>query len=896
MPDSAKWYRYLRFWRPNVAADVDDELAFHIDARTEELSKCGMPRSAARAQALREFGDMERTRVTLRAMDEHYAAVERRVHVVADLSRDVRVALRGLARAPGLVVVVGLTFALGIGVTTAIYSVVDAYMFRPLPGVHGADLVVLGRTDKDIPQPHDLSYADARDYRSDTAVFADLAIYTTRTIELNSERGVERLWVDEGSANYFSVLGLRPLLGRTFATGEDAGVMSHPLIVLTYKAWQARFAGDSSVVGRVIRVNDHPVTVIGVMPPEFHGVRPLLDLDGVICVNQVWPATANLDDRASFGMSAVAVLRHGVSLSRAREAVRLDARRLEHEYPTTNKNVGVVLVPERYSRPSVAISSLTPALAAVFMTLVMLVLLVACANVASLLLARVVVRSRELAIRAAIGASQWRLVRHILVECGVLAVIGGLGALAVADASIRALDAIHLATDIPMRWGLELNGRLVLFTTLATILAAVIAGLAPAAAARRRNLNELLKSSAGNSALANQQRLRSMLVVGQIAVSVVVLVAAGLFARSAANASRMTLGFRSDHLLMMSTALRPQSHDSTSGRQFYGELVRRAAAVPGVRSAALAAFVPFGYNLEDVNVFPIASSVNVPANGFSYFTNVVGGGYFDAMDIPVLQGRVFNVRDDERAPRVVVVNDAAARALWPGESAIGKRMHLGGAAGPLVEVVGVVRGMQVLFPGEAPKPYVFQPFGQVYRSEMTLMVHTAQEPTSLVSSLRAIFTSLDATTPVFDVRSMEEHLHNGPAFLFTRLGSAFSGVFGLLALVLASIGVYGVVSYSVAQRTREIGVRVALGARLTTILRLVVGQGMRLAWIGTGVGLLLSLATTGVLSSILFGVAPRDPLVLGGVIATLLLIAGMACLVPAWRATRIDPLIAIRSE
>ncbi|HEY2378684.1 MAG TPA: ABC transporter permease [Gemmatimonadaceae bacterium] len=896
MPDSAKWYRYLRFWRPNVAADVDDELAFHIDARTEELSRFGMERAAARAQALREFGDVERTRVTLRVMDEHHASVAQRLRFAADLSRDVRVACRALARTPGFVAVVGLTFALGIGVTSAIYSVVDTYMFRPLPGAHGAALVVLGRTDKDIPQPHDLSYADARDFRADTAVFADLAIYTTRIIELNTDRGAERLWVDEATANYFRVLGLPAYLGRTFLAGEDEGVMSHPTIVLTYKAWKARFAGDSSVVGRVVRVNEHPVTVIGVMPPAFHGIRPLVDIDGVVCINQVWPATVDLDNRASIGLSVFALLRHGVSLSRASEALRLDARRLERAYPATNKNVTVVAVPERYSRPSIAISSLTPALAAVFMTLVILVLLVACANVASLLLARVVVRSRELAIRAAIGASQWRLVRQILVECCVLAFVGGVGAVGVAYAAVRGLNSIHLATDIPMRWGVELDWRVILFSGVATLAAALITGIAPAAAARRRNLNDLLKSSGGNSPLGAQQRLRSMLVVGQIAVSVVVLVAAGLFARSSANASRMTLGFRSDHLLMMSTALRPQTHDNTSGRQFYDELVRRVTAVPGVRSAGIAEFVPFGYNLDVATVFPIASSVNVPANGFSYFTNVVSSEYFAAMGIPFLSGRAFAARDDENSPRVVIVNDALAKTLWPGEPAVGKRLHLDSANGSIVEIVGVVRGMQDLLPGETPRPYVFQHFGQVYRSDMTLLVHTTQQPTSLAAPVRAIVTGLDATAPVFDVRTMEDHLRNGPAFLFTRLGSAFSAVFGVLALVLASIGVYGVVSYSVAQRTREIGLRVALGARLTSVLRLVVGQGMKLAWIGTGAGVLLSLATTGVLSSILFGVAPRDPLVLAGVIASLMLIAGVACLVPAWRATRIDPLIAIRSE
>lgn len=897
MPETPKWYRYLRFWRPNVAADVDDELAFHIDARTEELCRLGMEKGEARARALREFGDIERARLTLRAMDEQHAALARRAALAADLTRDIRVALRTLARSPGLVVVVGLTLALGIGVTSALYSVVDAYLFRPLPGTHTSELVEVGRTDNTLTLPHVMSYPDFRDYRADTSVFESLAAFTTRIVELNTNRGAERLYVDDATANYFAVLGLRPLLGRTFARGEDDGVMSRPTIVLTHKAWQTQFAGDSSVVGRVIRINDHPVTVIGVMPATFHGVRPILDIDGVTCINQVWPPfETDLENRASLTMNVFGRLHAGVTLTRAREAVRLKAAQIEREYPTTNKNVSAVVVPERYARPSIEVSGMTPALGAVFMTLVMLVLLVACANVSSLLLARVVVRNRELAIRVAIGASQWRLVRQVLVECLLLAFVGGLGAIGVAYAAIRAVASIRFATDIPVRWGVELDGRVVVFTALATLIAALAAGITPAMAARKRNLNDLLRSGTGNSAGANYARLRSALVVGQLAVSVVVLASAGLFMRSLASVTRTDLGFRRDHLLMMSTALRIQSYDSARGRELYRELHRRASGIPGVQSAGLTGFLPFGIGRDVITIVPIAAAVPVPSNGFRYFRNIVGGDYFTTMGIPLLEGRAFTDRDDAEAPLVAVVNDAFARAIWPGQTAIGKRFHAGDANGPIVEVVGVVRGMQDLFAGEMPKPFLFQPLGQVYRTEMTLLVHSRQDPVALAAPLRTTIVTLDPNLPVYDVRTMDDHLHNGQAFLFTRIASSFTAVFALLALVLASVGVYGVVSYSVAQRTREIGVRVALGARLTTILRLVIAQGMRLAWIGAGAGLLLSLATSSVLSSILYGVTPRDPVVLSLVIGLLTVIATVACLVPAWRATRIDPLIAIRSE
>ena len=896
--DSAKWHRYLRFWRANVGADVDDELAFHIEAREQELRERGLSADAAHSEALREFGDVERMRNTLRAMDERHAATARRMHFADDLLRDARVALRGLRRSPGLVAVVTLTFALGIGITSAIYGVVDTYLFRPLPGRKTASLVALGRTDRAIPLPHDLSFPDYEFYRADTATFSALVAYTSRIAELATDHGADRIFIDEGTSNYFSVLGLDAMLGRTFAPGDDEGVLAHPSIVLSYHAWTTRFGGDSSIIGRVIRINDHPVTVIGVTPPEFHGVRQLLDIDGVAPLRQIWPVDEKMfEDRAA--LAAVTVfgrLRRGVSLGRAQVAVNTDARQLARAYPTTDGDASTIVVPELRARPNIGVSSMTAAIVLVFMVLVLLVMLVACANVASILLARVVVRGRELAIRAAIGASQWRLVRQVMVECVLLALCGGIAATGVAYAAIHKVESIHVATDLPLRWGVEFTGRVVIFTMAATLFAALVAGLAPATAARRRNLSELLKSSVGNSATRGHQRLRSALVVAQVAVSVVVLVAAGLFTRSSVNALRMDVGFRRDSLLLLTTSLRPQSYDSTRGQLLYQELRRRVAEVQGVRDVGLAAYLPFGFGRDNLTVYPIATNVRVPTSGFSYFTNVVDGDYFSAMGIPLREGRVFTQRDDEHAPKVAVVNESFAKALWPGQPAVGKEFHIGSDTGQIVQIVGVVRGMQDLFPGESPKPYVFRPLGQAYHSEMTLLVHTERSPIALAPQIRATITSVDRSLPVYDVRSMNEHLLNGQGLIFTRLGAAFSSVFGVLALILATVGVYGVVSYSVAQRTREIGVRMALGARLSGILRLVIGQGVRLVWIGLGLGLVLSLATSGVLASILYGVGPKDPVVIFGVVVVLTIGAAVASLVPAHRATRIDPIRAIREE
>ena len=897
MSDSTKWHRYLRFWRPNIAADVDDEVAFHIDARTEELRVAGVGRDAARAQALREFGDVARTRETLRTMDERHASTERRLGIASDLARDVKVAFRALRRSPGLVAIVVLTFALGIGATSAIYSIVDAFMFRPLPGSYGADLVVLARTEPGLTPPHELSFSDYTDFRADTATFASLAAYEARTVELQSDRGAERLLINDGTANYFSTLGLPPMLGRTFAPNDDDGALAHPVIVLSYKAWVAHFDADSSVVGRVIRINERPVTVIGVMPPQFHGVQPIVDIDGVVPMNQIWPAmTTQLADRGVFTVNVFGRLRPGVSMSAARREVSARARQLERAYPATNKNVDEVLVPEHFARPSPAVSRQTPVVAGIFMTLVTLVLIVACANVASVLLARVVARGRELAIRAAMGASTWRVVRPVFVECALLALTGGVASIGVAYVTIRALSSIRVASDLPIRWGVQLDGRVAAFTAIATLVASVVAAVAPVLAARRRNLNDVLKSGASGAGGSTHQRARAVLVVAQVAVSVVVLICAGLFITSAARSMHMNFGFRTDHLAMLTTELPPQRYDTAQARVVYQRVLAGTATLPGVRSTALAAFVPFGFERDNVTVFPIDAVGPVPSNGFSYFSNIVSTDYFATMGIPVLHGRAFTDRDDATAPLVIVVNDSLARAIWPRETAIGKRVHLGTRTGEIAEIVGVVGGMQDLIPGERPKPYVFRPLGQAFAPQMTLLVHTSSEPAALLPALRRAIVATDPTLAVYDTRTIRDHLRDGQALLFTRIGSAFAIAFGLLALVLATVGVYGVVAYSVAQRTREIGVRVALGAHASSIMRLVIGQGVRLAGIGAGIGLLVAMVATGALGAILYGVSPRDPVVLSAVICLVLTVAAAATLVPALRAMRVDPVRALKAD
>jgi predicted permease len=536
-----------------------------------------------------------------------------------------------------------------------------------------------------------------------------------------------------------------------------------------------------------------------------------------------------------------------------------------------------------------------PVIAAAFMLLVLLVLGIACANVTSLLLARAASQYKDQAIRAALGASQWRLARRVLVECLMLAAMGGVGAIVLAQVAVRALTGIRVAADVPIRWTITVDNRVMGFTLLIVGLTALFAAIVPVLAMRRTNLTDVLKSGARGSGGRAHQRVRGALVIAQIAVSVVIVVCAALFARSTSNASRINLGYRTDHILMASATLGIQGYDSVRGKQFQREVVQRVAQLPGVRGVALARYTPLGYNNDIEYALPEASPTKIPENGIGCFNNIVTPEYFATAGVPIVEGRGFDAHDDEHAPKVAIVTKRFAEQVWPGMSAVGKRFRVG-KDGPAYDIVGVAGDIQYFSIGESPKAFFFRPYAQNYRSTFTLNVLTAADPGALTNQLRATIASLDPGLPVFDVRTMNDHVLNGRALLGTRIGAVFSAVFGLLALILASVGVYGLISYSVVQRTREIGIRVALGARMPLVIGLVVRQGFTVALIGIAVGVALTLFVTQLLSKLLYGVAPHDPFVFGAVSLTLVAVGVAASLLPARRATRVDPLVALRTE
>jgi predicted permease len=885
----------FRFWRRDIGAEVDDEIAFHVDARAEELISAGAPRDEARARALAEFGDIDRARRTLRDLDERHARSTARREVFADLWQDVRVAARSLARAPGFVAVVTLTLALGIGLNSAVYSIVDAYLFRPLPVPNGKELVVLAESNEALAAPHEVSYPDYLDFRRDTSLFADLAAYANDQVNMSGAHGARRLMVQNTTANFFTMLGVRPAVGRLFQPGDDDGELAHPYIVLSYALWQSHFAGDPAVVGDTIRINNRLATIIGVTPAGFEGTDALLAIDAFAPINQTWPSYgASLLDRGGSSFNLIGRLHRGLSLSAARAAVAAKTAALAREYPATNRGITMHLVPETRARPNVAISANVPVIAAAFMSLVLLVLVVASANVASLLLARATARLREQAIRSALGASRWRLSRHAMIECLLLALLGGAGALALAAVAVRALATVRIAADIPLHWRIAVDGRVIAFTLAIVVGTAMLAAIAPVLATRRTDLTDLLKAGARGMS-AGHQRIRGVLVVSQLAVCVTIVVCAALFARSASNAARIDPGFRTDHILMATAQLGTQGYDSVRGAQFERDVVRRVATLPGVRAVSLARYTPFGYNNDIEFILPESPTAPVPDNGVGAFNNVVTPSYFATMRIPIEEGRGFDERDDAAAPKVAIITRAMARRIWPGQSALGKHFRVT-KDGPALEIVGVSGDIQYFSLGETPKPFLFRPYAQWYRSSFTLVIHTSVDPTSMTSAGRGAVASLDPTLPVFDVRSLDEHIRSGRALLGTRLGAAFSEAFGALALVLAAVGLYGLLSYAVAQRTREIGIRVALGAHTSGVLRLVVRQGLVLSAVGAAIGLVMTVAVTRLLAALLFGVAPHDPVILGAVVVILLVVGALASMIPALRAARVDPLTALRAE
>jgi predicted permease len=818
-----------------------------------------------------------------------------------NLVKDLRYARRVLRKTPGFAVIAVLALGLGIGANTAIFSVFNGMLWRPLPVKNPQQLVVLASKSHNIDFPIGLSYPDYLDYRQLKSAFSDLVAYAPSPVNFVEAGQPDRAWAEMVSGNYFSVLGLEAVLGRTFAADEGWVTGKDALIVLGYKYWQQRFGGDDRVIGRTVQVNQHPFTIIGVAPEKFHGCYYFLEPDIYVPLTSLPLLDPNqaetLNRRTASYLRVLARLQPGVTPAQAMAAAEPTDRRLSQEFPDSHKEQKSLVIPELAARPEPGLGEFMSKAVVVFMLLVGLVLLIACANVANLILARASGRRKEIATRTALGATRWRMMRQLLTESILLALSGGIAGLVLARWAALALMSIHIPTDIPLHlFDLRMDWRVFRFSFLAALLTGVVAGILPALQGSRSDLADVLKAGGrSGGASTGHHRFRNALVVAQVAVSLVLLACAGFFIRSFQNSARVDMGFRVDHTLMMSTDVGLQGYSEERGLQFYKQVSERARALPGVQNAAFASYIPMGYDNSLVNIFPEGQPIDDKSQTETAFDDRVEPAYFRTAGVPVIEGREFTDADTATAPKVAIVNETFAKKIWPGQDVVGKVFRTE-RNGPPIQVVGLTKTGKYLFLYESPQLYVYFPMAQKYYSSGTLMVYSEGDPQQLTAAVREQIHQLDAGLPVFAVTTMEAHVKYGKPLLPARLGAMLVGAFGVLGLALATIGVYGVVSYSVSQRSQEIGIRTALGAQRSNVLGMVLRQGMTMAVIGTSIGIALAFLLFRVLHSVLYGVESTDLVTLAAVSMLLLAVAFAASYVPALRATRVDPVVALREE
>lgn len=816
------------------------------------------------------------------------------------LLQDIRYGIRALKTNPLFTFVAALTLALGIGANTAIFSIVNAYLFKPMPVKNPDEIVVVGMTDPSFELPHEISYPMFEDIRDRSGVFADAFAYQNNVVNLGVDGQNERAFVELVSGNCFSVLGIEAIHGRMFTGEECAKPGTAPVVVLSYNYWQNRFGGDQSVIGKNITLCNQPFTIIGIAPKSFTGIEAIIDVGMYVPMMMkplLYPVSkVSFVNRSDGGYRFMGRLKPDADLNKAKAALNVLAVQLTQDFPEYYKNIKLVVYPEVRSRPQIAVADAMLTIGFSFMALVGLVLLIACANVANLILSRATTRSRELAIRSAMGATRFHLIRLLIVESLLLGVISGIAGVLLAIWGTDLIGSIKFSVDAPINFSVVPDWRVFVFSLLVALAAGVIAGLLPAFQSSHINLNEALKEGGrGGSEGGKRQRLRSAFVVAQIAASFLLLICAGLFIRSLQESQNINLGFRTDNLYMFTVDLELEGYDEQRGRTFQKQMLEQLKRMPQTVEVSLAGHTPLGYNNDMADVYTAEQASTSEQDFITAVYGKIAPDYFQTMDIPIIEGRPINERDDEKAEPVAVVNEAMARQLWRGQNAIGKQFRLSRDGKP-IQVVGVARDSKYIFLGEEPRPFLYVPIKQNYRSEITFFVHTEGNPISMLNAARQTVRDLDSKMVIYDVKTMNEHLSSGIAFMFIRLGATLAGIFGFVGLVLAVVGIYGVISYSVTQRTHEIGIRMALGAQALDVLKLILKQGMWLTISGIMIGLLAALLLTRALTGLLYGVSATDVVTYVAVSLLLTGVALLACFVPARRAAKTDPMIALRYE
>lgn len=809
--------------------------------------------------------------------------------------QDLKFGFRRLLKSPGFSFVAILSLALGIGANTAIFSLVNMILFRPLPIANPEEVVAVSALAKEGSfSAH--SYPNFIDFRDRNEVLAGLLAYRFAPMSISRNGNNEKVWGYLVSGNYLDVLGVRPVLGRGFLPEEDKTRLSHPVALISYSHWQTRYGGSPSVINSDLLVNGKKFKIIGVLPAGFKGTEVIYSPEIFVpFAMQTWiePENNYLDRRGSQNIFLIGRLKPGITTAQAEASLNILAAQLAKDFPNENEGLRLELNPPGFILPQIRNGML--GVSAALMAMVALVLLIACTNLANLLLARATERSKEIAIRLSIGASRPRIIRQLLTESVMLAVAGGFVGVLLAGWIIDLIIALKPPVDIPATLELHVDWRVLVFSMLVSVVTGIIFGLVPALQATKTDLVPALKDIASQSGV-RRSWLRSGLVVAQIAVSFLLLVAAGLTLRALQQLRTMNPGFNPENAAMMSFDLSLQGYNSESGNQLRKQLLNRIESLPGVQSVSITDFMPLslGYNGESILIEgrPEERGVNAP----SAMRADVGMNYFETIGTPILAGHDLTEQDQDGKTRSVVVNETFARQFFPGpnpmENALGKRFRTSPERQPW-QIVGIAKDGKYWSIGEDPRPFAWFPIGSQL-SFNTLLFRTSGKPESVIAAVRNEFRNLDPNLPVTDVKTLTEHM--SLSLFPARAVAAMLAAFGLLALALAAIGIYGVMSYSVAQRTREVGIRMALGAQRSDVLRMMLNQGMKLAAIGMAVGLAAAYALTRLLANLLYGVSSTDAVAFVGVSLLLGLVVMIACLIPASRAAKVDPMVALRHE
>ncbi|MBV9146178.1 MAG: ABC transporter permease [Acidobacteria bacterium] len=819
---------------------------------------------------------------------------------MSTLKSDIQFGARMLRKDRAFTAIAVLTLALGIGANTAIFSIVNCLLFRPLPAPQPEQITELAFRQHGGNVANQFSTPDYRVIRSQTGnVFSSLGAYQVGLDGLSTNGKADRLMTYYVSGNFFSMLSIQPAQGRLLQGNEGETVDADPVIVLSYSYWQKRFAGDPSVVGQKVSVNGHPLTVVGIAPKGFYGPYPILEAQAYLPLgmNTIEGTPRDfLENRGLRQLVLLGRLRDGVTLENARASLAVVGRHLATDFPEFDKDLELQAYPEVRSRPQPDPTNAIAIVSGLFLGLAGMVLLLACMNVANILLVRATVREREIAIRAALGASRHQLIQQLLTESILLALVGGFAGMLLGYASSAVLSSLNLQTDLPVHLDFGFDWRVFAYSFVAALVTGIVVGLVPALRSSRGNLNAVLHQS-GRGVVGGRARFRAALVAIQVGGSLILLIVAGLFTRSLQAAQRTNLGFDANHVVNFYMDPTEIGYSPQQAQEFYKQLLARITQLPGVETVATASSAPMGYygNGDGLIIDGYQPPAGQPGPGAQF--ELISGDYFNTMKIPLVTGRAFRDSENESASAVAIVNEAMAKKYWPNQDPVGRHFRRATEPKRPIEIVGVAKDARYNLGSGPVNSNFYLPTSQhpALGALACLQVRTTGDPAAMIPEIERTVHSLAADLPVFDVQTMTQALYTLNGLLMYQLGAGLAAAMGLLGLILSIVGVYGIISYSVSQRTQEIGIRMALGAQPGSILSLVLRQGVWIVSAGLVFGIACALGCAKLVGKFLV-VSGSDPLTYGTVSAALACVALLACYVPARRGTKVNPIVALRHE